>query len=120
MTYEQLYKGLATWAEARGYTPEHVAAISWQQVARRLKDPSITNRLWQRVRDAYCRAAREAQAETAFTTFRQAMQETANVIRDSFPAVEYEKGRRGEKRFITIWLDGRPEPTLTEEVIAGG
>jgi len=119
MQYTELYNALETWAQAQGYTPDQVAAVTWQQVARRLKDASISNRLWQRVRDAYCQAARETQAQAAFDVFRQFMQDTANTIRDNFPDVEYEKGRRADKRFITIWLDGKPEPALTEEVARG-
>jgi len=115
MTYEELYNALDTFVTNQGYTIEQIQNVTWIQMATRFNNFTIDSILWERVRDRYCKDKLDEETEITFNQFKTLMQDTANIIRDNFPNVEYEKGKKEDLRFFTIWLDGKPE-VIEEEI----
>jgi len=108
MTFEEGYNLLAAWASRAGLTAAQVRQIAWMQMAKRLKDTSITDVLWERIKARCCDVLEDAENASVLQQFRTALQDTVNVIKDNYPSVEFERGKREDKRFITLWLDGKP------------
>jgi len=42
-------------------------------------------------------------------SIKQLFQSKIEALRSKFPDIEVERGREGDKPFITIWLKGKPE-----------
>ena len=115
MTYEELYNKLDVFATNQGYSVDQIKNVTWKQVATRFNNVSFTGILWERVRDDYCRAKIESETQITFNQFKTMMTDTADIIKDKFPNVEYERGEKKGLRFFTIWLDGKPEVIEPDE-----
>ena len=52
----------------------------------------------------------EADFQTKFDRIKDQLVGGGSVwLTNNYPAVEFEKGRQDGKRFVTIWLDGKPQ-----------
>jgi hypothetical protein len=87
------------------YTIEQVESATRQQVINLLGTDDFTQTQLGNVKKLLIRDVKEKEDIANMLSIR-------DEIISCFPSAEFDKGRIGTKRFVTVWLDGKPEEVV--------
>ncbi len=105
MENHPLYKKLKHIALDGNYTVEQAQALGFNQTAELLETRSFSLTFLVNMKRGVIDALRHRDDENDFQQLKQTAQ---NWLDTNFPDWEAERGRQGNKPYITIWLRGKP------------
>tara|TARA_Y100000310_G_scaffold74383_1_gene70601 strand:+ start:1802 stop:2131 length:330 start_codon:yes stop_codon:yes gene_type:complete len=109
MRNNPVYVQLLQYALDHDYTIAQVEGATAQQVANVLGiDKSELPNNFENARSLLIRDLQERDDNATLAEVKSRVQ---TWLDNNFPDWEGEKGREGDKRFVKIWLDGKPEVT---------
>ncbi|MHC4084453.1 MAG: hypothetical protein ACYSWZ_22410 [Planctomycetota bacterium] len=105
MKNHPLYKKLKQIALDRNYTVEQAQALDFNQAAELLETRSFSLTFLINMKYGVIDTLRHRDDEN---DLQQLKETTQNWLDTNFPDWEAERGRQGNKPYITIWLRGKP------------
>lgn len=106
MKNHPLYKKLKQIALNANYSIERIQNASFNQVVELLGAHHFTLAFFNNMKRELVEVLRDRDDEEAL---RQLRQQTKTWLDVNFPKWEAERGRMDNRRFIIIWLEGKPE-----------
>jgi len=106
MKNHPLYKKLKQIALDGNYTIEQIQNARFNQVAELLESRDFTVAFLNNMKRGIIDALQNRYDEQ---TLQRLTQEAKNWLDVNFPDWQAERGRQGNKLYVTIWLEGKPE-----------